>query len=251
MKRFFKWIGISLGVILIIGVVAGLIVHKPRPEGTTGPEADALAEKMLGAVDQAAWDSTRYVGWTFMRTHDFMWDREEDLVDVRWKKHRVVLHTPSQKGMAWTDGATVEDPEKLIDKAWFFFTNDSFWLQAFNKVFDPGTERAIVPQSDGQDALLVTYRSGGVTPGDSYLWILDEEGKPEAWRMWVKVLPIGGLTFSWENWQELSTGALVALEHKNAVSNVALTGVRGGDTLDDLDVQENPFAEANDIGTDR
>lgn len=249
MKSFFKWVGISLGALLLIGVVAGLIVHEPRPEGTTGPEAEALAGKMREAVDQAAWDSTRYVGWTFTGVHDYLWDREDDLVDVRWKNHRVILHTPTQEGMAWTDGEPVDDADKLIEKAWFFFTNDSFWLLAFNKVFDPGTERAIVEQPDGSKALLVTYSSGGVTPGDSYLWILDEEGKPRAWRMWVKVLPIGGLTFTWENWQELSTGAQVALDHKNALANVALTGVRGGDTLDDLGVRANPFAEAKGIMT--
>lgn len=244
MKSFFKWTGIGLGGILLIGLVAGLILNKPRPAGTTGPEADALAEKMLEAVDQAAWDSTRYVGWTFTGVHDYLWDREDDLVDVRWKNHRVVLHTPTQNGMAWTDGKPVDDADKLIEKAWSYFANDSFWLLAFNKIFDPGTERAIVSQTEGTDALLVTYNSGGVTPGDSYLWILDDEGKPRAWRMWVKVLPIGGLTFTWENWQELSTGAQVALDHKNALVNVALTGVRGGDTLDDLGVQVNPFAEA-------
>ncbi len=247
MKSFFKWLGIGLGVVLLIVLIAGLIVHKPRPEGITGPEADALARKMMAAVDQTAWDSTRYIGWTFTGVHDYLWDRKDDLVDVRWNNHRVVLHTPTRKGMAWTDDERVEEPEKLIDKAWFYFTNDSFWLLAFNKVFDSGTERAVVPQSDGSDALLVTYNSGGVTPGDSYLWILDEEGKPEAWRMWVKVLPIGGLSFSWENWQELSTGAQVALDHKNALVNVALASVRGGDTLDDLGVQVNPFAEAKEM----
>jgi len=251
MKSFFKWLGIGLGVLLLIGVIAGLIVHKPRPEGTTGAEADALARKMLAAVDQEAWDSTRYIGWTFTGMHDYLWDREDDLVDVRWSNHRVVLHTPTREGMAWTDDAPVEDAEKLIDKAWFYFTNDSFWLLAFHKVFDPGTQRALVPQADGSDALLVTYSSGGVTPGDSYLWIVDEAGRPQAWRMWVKILPVGGLKFSWENWQELSTGALVALDHKNAVTNVALTEVRGGDTLDDLQVQENPFAEAEELVPNR
>ena len=33
---------------------------------------------------------------------------------------------------------------------------------------------------------------GGVTPGDTYLWILDDSGRPVAWRVWVKILHIPG-----------------------------------------------------------
>jgi hypothetical protein len=48
----------------------------------------------------------------------------------------------------------------------------------------------------------VTYTSGGVTPGDSYLWILDENDRPIAWKFWVQKIPIGGLESSWGDWQQ-------------------------------------------------
>ncbi len=54
-------------------------------------------------------------------------------------------------------------------------------------------ERRLVKTKTNKDALLVTYTSGGTTPGDSYLWHLDASGKPESYQMWVSILPIGGL----------------------------------------------------------
>ena len=38
--------------------------------------------------------------------------------------------------------------------------------------------------------------SSGVTPGDSYLWVLDDK-LPTAWRLWVSVVPIPG----WTSWR--------------------------------------------------
>ncbi|MEZ4952350.1 MAG: hypothetical protein R2825_02080 [Saprospiraceae bacterium] len=35
------------------------------------------------------------------------------------------------------------------------------------------------------------YKTGGVTPSDSYVWLLDENGQPTAWKMWVSITSIG------------------------------------------------------------
>lgn len=238
-----------VGLLLLVVVISSLVMHQPRPSGETGEKADLLAWQMLDAVNKEAWDTTRYLGWTFMGMHDFQWDRRGNLVDVRWKANRVLLYTPNQKGIAWVEGKRVEGEkaEKLVRQAWNYFCNDSFWLVAFEKVFDPGTKRAIVHQKDGSQGLLVTYTAGGVTPGDSYLWLLEKGGRPKAWKMWVSVLPIGGIRFSWENWTQLPTGAWVASDHSHSLGNVALTNIRGGTIIDHISPAENPFAEAQAI----
>ena len=78
-------------------------------------------------------------------------------------------------------------------------------------------------QREGQgDAIMVSYRSGGVTPGDSYLWIMDENARPTHWQMWVKIIPVGGLKTSWEDYQTLYNGAKVASSHQFSLGNIKL-----------------------------
>jgi hypothetical protein len=44
-----------------------------------------------------------------------------------------------------------------------------------------------VSMQDNQ-ALLITYASGS-TPGDSYMWFVDQNYRPKAWRMWG-IIPV-------------------------------------------------------------
>lgn len=243
MKRILKWTAITLLGVVILLLIVGLIAHQPLPEGQQGAEADHLAKKMELAIDKVAWDSTRWVRWGFANRHDFVWDRANGLVEVRWGENQVLLRTQDQSGKAYQNGQQVEGEEAvdLLNKAWFYFCNDSFWLNAPAKVFDPGTSRAIVELEDGNQGLLVSYASGGVTPGDAYLWMLDENGLPKSWKMWVSIIPVGGLEFSWENWTTLSTGAKLSTQHKGLLT-IPLTDVQAGQHYTNIGLKKNPFS---------
>ena len=115
----------------------------------------------------------------------------------------------------------------MIDKALKNFNNDSFWLVAPYKVFDQGTQRAIVELKNGTNGLLVTYNSGGTTPGDSYLWILNENGFPSAYKMWVSIIPIGGLEASWDDWLVTQSGAFLPKSHKLGPLTLSMGDVKG------------------------
>ena len=226
MMRAFK----ILAAILVLGllglVVLGYSLHDPRPDGQPGPEADALARSMESAVNKEAWDRTGAVRWSFFGRHHYVWDRERDLVELRWGDSRALFRTSDQTGRAW-------------HADWI---NDSFWLNPVVKFFDPGVERSLVKLEDGREALLVSYSSGGVTPGDAYLWIPGEDGLPEAWRMWVQIIPIGGIETSWEGWTELSTGAKVSTEHEGWGRMMTfISNVEGAASLEDLDVSADLF----------
>jgi hypothetical protein len=93
-----------------------------------------------------------------------------------------------------------------------FFNNDSFWLIAPYKIFDPGTERRIVSYKN-REALLVTYTSGGTTPGDSYLWILNENYLPTSYKMWTSIIPVGGVAATWSDWEKTASGILLPKKH--------------------------------------
>ncbi len=243
MKKLLKILGISTLAILLGGVILFLLFDKALPQGQQGPEAEALADKMLEAVDLPAWDSTCLVQWHFPSGHDYVWDKERGFCEVKWGDKKVLLHTDTQKGLAYEKGKQLEGKaaEKLVQKAWAFFANDSYWLVAPNKIRDSGTERRLVDLENGEKGLLVTYKSGGVTPGDSYLWKVDAEGLPLSVQMWVKIIPIGGLEFSWNNWQELSSGALIGSTHKSSLFTTSLTEIKSAQTYADLGLTEDIF----------
>ncbi len=234
------WIFLAL-FLAIAGLWAGLR-HSATPT-TSGPDAEALAHQMVRAVDGEAWNRTGAVRWRVQgRAH--LWDRQRGLARVDWRGNRVLLDVNTQKGRAWRKGVELADgPEKqkLLHTAYALWINDSFWLNPVVKAFDDGTSRAL-GTIGGQRALLVSYASGGLTPGDRYLWILGADARPVAWRIWVKIVPIGGLQFTWEGWTRLATGAWVATSHKVlGLDAVHLVDVAAGATLHDLE-PDDPFA---------
>jgi hypothetical protein len=243
MRKTLKIIGIVFAALILLALGAAWLVNEPLPEGTANVEADALARKMQQAVNVEAWNNTRFVRWSFPGGHDYVWDKQAGLVQVKWGANEVLLRTNGPSGKAWENEQLLkgEAAEAAIQEAWAYFCNDSFWLNAPAKVFDPGTQRALVDLEGGKKALLVTYESGGVTPGDAYLWHLGADGKPELYEMWVSIIPIGGLNATWENWTKLSTGAQIATAHNLGIYEMELTNVKGGNTLSQIGLEFYPF----------
>ncbi len=237
-----------LGAILILGIVAVALfvysMNEPRPEGVPGAEADALARAMETAVNKEAWDRTGAVRWSFFEQHHYVWDRQRGLVEIQWGESRALFRTADQTGRVWKNGEeqSPEDSAEALKTAYAYWINDSFWLNPVVKFWDPGVERSLVKLEDGRDALLVSYSSGGVTPGDAYLWIPGEDRLPAAWRMWVQVIPIGGIEVTWEGWKELSTGAKVSTEHEGWGRLMTfITNVEGAENLEALGVDPELF----------
>lgn len=225
-----KWIFGSLLALVLVAVIAGIIAHQPLPSTTgTTAQADQLAREMEQAVNKAAWDSTRWISWQFPTGTAYLWDKERKMVQVKWGDKKVLLYTPGQQGLAYQNGQLVTDAarkQKLIQRAWSQFANDSFWLCAPMKAFDPGTKRALVDLENGEQGLLVTYQSGGVTPGDQYLWLLDENKRPRAWKMWVNIIPVGGLEFSWQDWRVKEGQPLLATDHRGPMFSVPIMNLQ-------------------------
>ena len=209
------------------------------PQGRPGPEAERLAAKMLEAVTADGFWMAEGARWRFM-SHSYVWHRGTGRVRVRLSEDETTyleLHTG--RAFARRDGhpLTGGELEEARSEAMKAFNNDSFWAFAPFKVLDPGAQRSLVRSPEG-DELLVTYTSGGSTPGDSYLWRLDERGRPISWRMWVSVIPRRGVKTSWEGWAQTRSGAWVATEHRALgltlkVKELALT--RRFVELEDLD----------------
>jgi hypothetical protein len=244
MMRAFKILAAFLILALLGLLVLGYSLSDPRPEGQPGPQADALARSMEAAVDKEAWDRTGAVRWSFFERHHYVWDRERGLVELRWGDSRALVRTADGTGRVWSGGKEQagEDAKDGLSAAYAYWINDSFWLNPVVKFFDPGVERSLVTLDDGRDALLVSYSSGGVTPGDAYLWIPGPDGLPAAWRMWVQIIPIGGIETSWEGWTELSTGAKISTQHEGWGRTMTfISDVEGAEDLEALGVDPGLF----------
>ncbi|MEM8927934.1 MAG: hypothetical protein AAGC45_07010 [Bacteroidota bacterium] len=231
MKKLLKILGIGIGTIVLAGILYGVVVNEALPEGKSGPEADALAQKMLTALNQEAYERTRFLEWSFQGgKNQYTWDKAMGKCTVNWGDYKVKLHLQRPKeSTALKNGKPLTGAEesKTIEKALAHFNNDSFWLVAPYKVFDKGTTRSIVELQEGNQGLLVTYASGGTTPGDSYLWKLNPDGFPNSYKMWVQILPIGGLEASWDDWMVVDSGAFLPKSHQLGPLELSMGEVKG------------------------
>ncbi|WP_242086971.1 hypothetical protein [Aestuariivivens sediminis] len=220
---FKKITKIVVGVIVFLTLPSILLYcflyfkyNEPLPQGYSGQQADALAHKMLESLNHEAFEKTTYLEWTFNNRRHYEWHKGKQNCDVLWEDFRVNLNFNNpNKHKAYVHGF-IKDGEmanELIAKAINYFNNDSFWLIAPYKIFEDGVKRQLVPYNN-TDALLVTFTKGGSTPGDSYLWLLDDNNKPIAFKMWTSLLPIDGLEASWSDWTITNSGAQLPTFHK-------------------------------------
>ena len=228
-------------VLLLFG--AYFFFNEKLPAGENQAKADTLATKMQTALNKPAWDSTNVVSWSFKGMHSYVWDKKNEMVQISWADNIVLLNLKEwNKGKAFKNSEEITDAQLdvLRGQAWGFFCNDSFWLIAPFKVFDAGVTRNIVKTGDSE-ALLVNYADGGVTPGDSYLWFLDKSGIPTKYKLWVKIIPIGGVEATWGKWEKTQTGVNIATEHQLGPLTLTMDDVKMGYSLADIGVKTELF----------
>lgn len=236
MKKIFKWLAGIIGVLLLGSMIAIQVMSDDMPEGKEGPEAEALVDEVFAALNKPAWDSLRYVSWTFFRgQHHYQWDKHKNQALIQWDDVKVDMNLNTLEAQITRNGTAVSEEEygSLKDQAWANWCNDSFWLYAPFKMRDKGTTRKLV-EKDGKRGILVSYASGGSTPGDSYLWWIDENGIPTEYQMWVSVIPLKGMHTSWEDWQTLEGGSKVAKSHKMSKMAVSMSNIKSGNTLESM-----------------
>lgn len=235
MKKWLWGLLIIVLVFLLGAVVYIWLKSENRPEGTPGPQAEQMAQQIYNAVNKEAWDSLAFVGWTFQQENTYLWDKQNNWVEVRWDNFKVLLDPVKVSGKAYMNKREVKgvQADDLINDAYNMYCNDGFWFHAFTKLHDPGTTRSLV-EKDGEKALLVTYAKGGVSPGDAYLWYTDSKGLPAKFEIWASILPVKGMDYTWENWDSLYNGALYAIDHKSDVLNVQITNVISGPDLSSI-----------------
>ncbi|MFB9058150.1 hypothetical protein ACFFU9_15505 [Mariniflexile ostreae] len=236
-KKLKKTIKIIAGIVVFLTLPSVLLFgfvyfkyNEDLPVGTSGEQADSLAQSMLESLDYEAYKNTNYLEWTFKNRRHYKWHKNKNTCTVYWKDYKATLDLNNHKeSKAYVHNFKAEGQKRieLIDTALEYFNNDSFWVVAPYKIFDSGVKRTLVKDNYGNDALLVTYTQGGTTPGDSYLWQFDTNGRPKSFKMWVSILPIGGLEASWNDWETTESGAWLPTLHRFLFMGLQISHIKG------------------------
>jgi hypothetical protein len=199
----------------------------------------------MAAVRTDRWGEVGAIKFDYSGRHQILWDKIRGYARVDFGGKRAMYSVNDQSlARAYEKGADVTDARKkaeIIEEGHRWFINDTFWLNPLVSLFDPGVTRSIAEDEDGNRGLLISYSSGGVTPGDAYLWFTGPDAVPTAWKMWVSLVPIGGLHVTWEKWQELPGGAKVSTFHKGGVLEFGIDDLKAGKTLAEVESGPDPF----------
>ena len=216
------------------------MLSDPLPQKSNGQVAQArveqLIDKMWKTLNAPAWFAAEGAEWTFRNQHHYLWHKRLGRVRVDLNPSLSVYIEPhTGRGRAFMRGEPLDasDQSKYIAQAIKAFHNDSFWLAAPFKVRDPGTHRSLVSDAEGE-GVLVYYKTGGTTPGDRYLWRLGKNDQPKSWQLWVKIIPVQGMIFTWEDWRPSSSGALIAHHHRSKILDITLQKIKVTRTFTEL-----------------
>lgn len=227
---------IALGVILFITFPTLLLYgyayfkyHTELPQGKPGIEADALATKMLNALNIEAFNTTEYVEFSARNKRFYEIEKDKNICSIYWKDFKVELNLKnydSSFAFIHSFKVTGEQQEKLLKKAIKYYNKDMFWFLAPYKAFDPGVERSIVKLENNQEGLLIKHPEDSDVPVKTYLWLLDKNGKPTAFKMWDSSVFIDGLEATWSDWITTKSGAQFPTFHKIFLFGIELNGIK-------------------------
>jgi hypothetical protein len=200
----------------------------PTREAPESPRPLAVGKALWGALGgDDGWSHARYLRFDWIveregkrvvaRSH--YWDRftgryRVDGVD-KDVPYSVYFNVNTKAGDAWLGGKKLTDfaqTKQWVSDGYEAFINDSYWLLAPFKVFDPGVTLSDGgedkgPKGEACDVIKLNFAGVGLTPRDVYWlyvdkkthlvvewkYVLNGESKPPtayAWSDWKKVGPI-------------------------------------------------------------
>jgi hypothetical protein len=243
---------LALPLALLLVAASGCRPAASGPRVETA--ADSLALRITdGAGGLAAWDALPALAfeWTVIRDSavasraSHVWDKRGNRYRVEWSAGQdsmvVAIFAPSgfdpdaPTGLAALNGEPL-DGEALADRlgdAYGRFINDSYWLLAPLKVFDPGVSRGLAPDS-GAAVLTLAFGPVGLTPGDRY-WMHTDGERLTGWSYALESGTVARWT--WTDPVTLDTPrgrlSLPTRKVKSDGTAVILTEPRAADPLDE------------------
>ncbi len=184
------------------------------PTDTIAPEtkADSVAYRLLQAHGANAWASAPYLRFNFgLESPDgtqiiarHLWNRETGDYRIEWSSGPDsayvalvnVRHARNERlpGTVYLNGTelTGSAGEEARRQAYARYVNDTYWLLAPLKTFDPGVNRTYLPDSSTaeHDVIHLTFDDVGRTPGDRYwLYVSTDTGQLDQWAYHLQGMP--------------------------------------------------------------
>lgn len=230
-----------VGVLLLLWLLLFFRYHESIPEGYQGESCHRVIDRMFGAMNQKAWEQTRYVVWHHRGKTKYLWDKKEHHVRVTWSNYEVFLKPSEKDGIVLKNNIVIGDDGQIIETAYKKFINDAFWLCAPMHIKSTNIDLSCVDLNLDQDGLMANYISGGVTPGDTFLWYVNQDGFPTRWKMWVSLFPVGGVDFHISDWVQLSSGAWLPTKHRSMVFDVNIEDLADYASYEEMGLDQDPF----------
>ncbi len=216
------------------------------PTDTIAPEtrADSVAYRLLQAHGADAWATAPYLRFNFgIETPDgaqtiarHLWNRTTGEYRIEWSagpdsSYVALVNVREQQdgrlaGTVYLNGneLTGAADENAREEAYGRFVNDTYWLLAPLKPFDPGVNRTYLPDSSTaeHDVIHLTFDDVGRTPGDQYwLYVSTETGRLDRWAYHLQGMPDDAAPqfYDWTQYQELQApgGTVRLAAHKEAL----------------------------------
>lgn len=179
---------------------------------TLDTNADSVASRLMTAHGADALASAPYLRFNFavetpkgtrvIARH--FWDRTTGDYRVQWQRgadsaYVALINVRNvngelPEGEVYLNGETLsgDEAQTMRTQAYGRFVNDTYWLLAPMKMFDPGVNRAYAADSSTakHDVLHLTFGDVGLTPDDEYwLYVSTETGQLDRWAFHLEGMP--------------------------------------------------------------
>ena len=147
----------------------------------------------------AAWMHLPYLGFDFAVENEgdrqlvarHLWNRQSGAYRLETPVSDdslfvTLFDVDTREGTVYLNGTPVDSAMQAqrLEDAYRRFINDTYWLLAPTKLFDPGVRRTYVPDSSDADTDVIHLAFGdvGLTPGDQYWMYVDSDtGQLQRW----------------------------------------------------------------------
>jgi len=217
----------ALGAFLI------LLASAPGLAAERDAKADAVGRELIAAMGgEAAWEKARQFQFDFVVVKEgqevarfsHAWDRytgdyRVTGVDKAGAPYAVYFNVNTKDGKAFVNDvpASPEESAKRVEGAYGRFINDTYWLLAPWKIFDPGVSLAYdgekpCPGGGVCDVLKLSFDNVGLTPKDVYwIWVARDGRQMRQWQYVLGGASEPPTTAAWNDWRKLG-GVMLSLE---------------------------------------